>query len=52
MLVDGQDYLLSQVKAALKRQQVQATIVLDIVHVIEYLWKAAHQFFEEGKKAM
>ena len=48
VLVDGQDYQLEQIKAALKRQQVQATIVLDIVHVIEYLWKAAHQFFEEG----
>ncbi|MEK8018397.1 MAG: ISKra4 family transposase [Candidatus Parabeggiatoa sp.] len=48
VLVDGQDYQIEQIKAALQRQRVQATIVLDIVHVIEYLWKAAHQFFEEG----
>jgi len=48
VLVDGQNYQIDQIKAALQRQQVQATIVLDIIHVIEYLWKAAHQFFEEG----
>lgn len=48
VLVDGQDYQIDQMKASLKRHQVQATIVLDIVHAIEYLWKAAHQFFEEG----
>jgi hypothetical protein len=48
VLVDGQDYQIAQIEVALERQQVQATIVLDIVHVIEYLWKAAHQFFEEG----
>ena len=48
VLVDGQDYQIEQIEAALKRHQVQATIILDIVHVIEYLWKAAHQFFKEG----
>lgn len=48
VLVDGQDYQIAQIEAALERQQVQATVVLDIIHVIEYLWKAAHQFFEEG----
>ena len=48
VLVDGQDYQIKQIKAALKQQQVQATIVLDIVHAIEYLWKVAHQFFKEG----
>jgi len=48
VLIDGQEYQIEQIKAALKRQQVQATIVLDIVHVIEYLWKAAHKFFPEG----
>lgn len=48
ILIDGLDYQIAQIKATLKQQQVQATIVLDIIHVIEYLWKAAHQFFEEG----
>ena len=36
VLVDGQNYQIDQIKAALQRQQVQATIVLDIIHVIEY----------------
>lgn len=48
VLVDGQNYQIKQIEAALKRHQAQATIVLDIVHALEYLWKAAHQFFEEG----
>jgi hypothetical protein len=24
------------------------TIVIDIIHVIEYIWKAAHVFYKEG----
>lgn len=48
VLVDGQDHQLTEVKAALRRHGVNAPIVLDIVHVIEYLWKAAHQFYDEG----
>jgi hypothetical protein len=48
VLIDGQDHQIQQIEAALIRHKVQATIVLDIVHVIEYLWKAAHQFYEEG----
>ncbi len=48
VLVDGQNYQIKQIEAALKRHQAQALIVLDIVHALEYLWKAAHQFFEEG----
>lgn len=48
VLVDGQDHQINQIKAALQRRGVEAPIVLDIVHVIEYLWKAAHQFYGEG----
>jgi hypothetical protein len=48
VLVDGQDYQIEEIKRSLKQFNVEAVIVLDIVHVIEYLWKAAHQFFEEG----
>ena len=48
ILVDGQDYQITQIEAALERHEIEAPIVLDIVHVIEYLWKAAHQFYDEG----
>jgi hypothetical protein len=27
---------------------VKITLVLDFIHALEYLWKAAHVFFDEG----
>jgi len=48
VLVDGQDHQMDEIEAALERNEIEASIVLDIVHVIEYLWKAAHQFYKEG----
>ena len=32
----------------MKRLDVKATIVMDFIHVLEYLWKAAWCFFEKG----
>ena len=48
VLVDGQDHQIRQIESVLERNKIEAPIVLDIVHVIEYLWKAAHQFYDEG----
>jgi len=42
VLSDGQEDLLRQVYAAAKRYKVDITVVQDFVHVLEYLWKAAH----------
>jgi hypothetical protein len=42
VLTDGQEDLLRQVDAAARRYQVEVTVVQDFVHVLEYLWKAAH----------
>lgn len=42
VLTDGQEGLLRQVYAAAKRYKVDITVVQDFVHVLEYLWKAAH----------
>jgi hypothetical protein len=36
------------VQAAAKRHRVTVTIVVDLIHVLEYLWKAAYVFFPEG----
>jgi hypothetical protein len=38
-------------KAAAQKNKVSLTIVLDFIHVLEYLWKAAHCFFPPGDKA-
>jgi hypothetical protein len=42
VLTDGQEDLVRQVYAAAKRYQLEITVVQDFVHVLEYLWKAAH----------
>jgi hypothetical protein len=48
VLVDGQPTQLDLIEAELKRRQTNATIVLDVIHVIEYLWKASRDFYPEG----
>lgn len=47
VLVDGQPHQLGLIKANLKERSIKAPIIVDIVHVIEYLWKTARCFFEE-----
>lgn len=48
VLVDGHVDQLTRVRAAAKRHRVTVTIVLDLIHVLEYLWKAAYVFHAEG----
>ncbi len=50
VLVDGNKDQLKWAKKAAKRAQVRITLVLDVIHVLEYLWKAAYCFFEDGTK--
>jgi hypothetical protein len=51
VLVDGEERQLDYVKAAAKREGVEVTIVLDFIHVLEYVWKAAFCFFTPGSDA-
>jgi hypothetical protein len=51
VLVDAQGYQLSEIKRIAKQRGATITIILDIVHVIEYLWDAAHLFFEESSRS-
>lgn len=44
VLVDGNRDQLRLVKQAAKRAGVECTIILDLIHVLEYFWKAAHCF--------
>lgn len=48
VLVDGNPDQLALVKAAAKQHKRRVTIVLDVIHVLEYLWKAAYVFFADG----
>jgi hypothetical protein len=48
VLIDGQPAQLGLIEAELKRRDLTATIVLDVIHVIEYLWKASRDFYPES----
>ncbi len=48
VLVDGEPRQLDSIKAAAKQAKVKVTVVLDFIHVLEYLWKAAFCFFKPG----
>jgi hypothetical protein len=49
-VVDGSRAQRKLVQRQARRCGVRLVIVLDIVHVIEYVWKAAWAFFEKGTK--
>lgn len=50
VLVDGNRDQLERIKRAARTTGVQIRIVLDIVHVLEYLWRAAYAFHADGTK--
>ncbi len=50
ILVDGQPTQLKQIHQIMKKRQLRATIVVDFIHVLEYLWKAAYCFFDESSQ--
>ena len=52
VLVDGYPDQLRRVKKAVKEVGVDVTIILDLIHVLEYFWKAAHCFHKEGTPAL
>jgi hypothetical protein len=48
VLVDGEPKQLAAVKAEARRVGVKITILVDVVHVLEYVWKAARAIFGES----
>lgn len=48
VLVDGDDKQLRAVKAEARRIGVGVTILVDLIHVLEYIWKAARALFGES----
>lgn len=51
MLVDGELHQLKYVREHAAAIGVDITIIVDFVHVLEYLWKAAYVFNDAGTKA-
>lgn len=48
VLVDGQPDQIKRVQQGARKAGVEITIQLDIVHVLEYLWRAAYAFHAES----
>lgn len=48
VLVDGQLEQIKRVERAARKVGAQITIVLDLVHALEYLWRAAYAFHKDG----
>jgi len=50
-LVDGNRHQIDRIEAEAKARGIKVPIVIDLVHVLEYLWKAAWSFHAEGDPA-
>jgi hypothetical protein len=51
VVVDGEPTQLARIEAQIARQPGAVTVILDFVHVLEYLWQAAHCFYPVGSDA-
>ena len=51
VLIDGNNTQIEAVTAEAARRGITVTIVIDFIHVLEYLWKAAWSFFDKGDPA-
>lgn len=47
-LVDGKAHQIEYIQAEKTGRNIDIVIIVDFVHVLEYLWKAAWSFFPEG----
>lgn len=52
VLVDGNNAQIDILKRVAKKRGVNITIIVDLVHVIEYLWKAGRVFHPESGPAL
>ena len=50
-LVDGNNHQINRIEAEADARAVEVTIVIDLIHVLEYLWGAVWSFFAEGDTA-
>ena len=50
-LVDGNNHQINRITAEAKARDVPITIIIDLIHVLEYLWKAAWSFHTEADPA-
>jgi len=51
-LVDGNEKQLDLIRSAAKKLGIKLVIILDLIHVLEYLWKAAWALHDAGDEAV
>lgn len=47
-LVDGNNHQIDRIEAEATARGIEVTVLVDFIHVLEYLWKAVWCFFAEG----
>ena len=52
VLVDGLPHQIKLIEKVIKELDVSATIMMDFIHVLEYLWKAAWCIYDKDDKAV
>ncbi|MGH3503724.1 MAG: ISKra4 family transposase [Nocardioidaceae bacterium] len=50
-LVDGNNHQIERIEAEAAARDIDVTVLVDLVHVLEYLWAAAWSFFTEADPA-
>lgn len=51
--VDGAEHQLANIHSCIEKHGIEdVTLVIDFVHVMEYVWKAGHCFHPEGSEAL
>jgi hypothetical protein len=50
-LVDGNNHQIDRIKTEARKRKVKIPIVVDFIHVLEYLWSACWCFYKEGDPA-
>ena len=48
VVVDGDRHQLRRIRRSARRYGVKITLIVDVIHVLEYLWKAGHVFHRDG----
>lgn len=50
MLIDGHEDQLNVIERLVEKHELELTIIVDFIHVVEYIWKAAYCFFDSQEE--
>ncbi len=50
-LVDGNNHQINRINLEAENRELKVTVLVDLIHVMEYIWSAAWCFFAQGDQA-